>query len=229
MKKNRMLCTGFLLAEFILYILILTSGGVLLVASEFLAIVLCFVFALFSKNQDNTVFTVGLACTVAADFCLVICDPIQQLWGMVFFLVAQLMYAEGLHRMMKKQWVLYSRIVFTAVAVIVTMAVLGEKTDALAIISLCYYANLIINMVAAFCVASRNPMLPIAFILFILCDTVIGLQVASGSYLPIAENSFLYRILFMDFHLSWFFYLPSQVLLALHGSGRNILCRKRGQ
>ena len=50
-----------------------------------------------------------------------------------------------------------------------------------------------------------------------LCDTVIGLQVASGAYLPIAEGSILYRIIFMDFFLSWFFYLPSQVLITLSG------------
>jgi hypothetical protein len=29
------------------------------------------------------------------------------------------------------------------------------------------------------------------------------------------EGSILHKILFMDFHLSWFFYLPSQVLIAL--------------
>ena len=37
-------------------------------------------------------------------------------------------------------------------------------------------------------------------------------------YLPIRESSLLYRILFMPFPLSWFFYLPSQVLIALSAS-----------
>ena len=34
-------------------------------------------------------------------------------------------------------------------------------------------------------------------------------------YLPIAENSLLHRILFVDFNLAWVFYLPSQVLISL--------------
>jgi hypothetical protein len=44
---------------------------------------------------------------------------------------------------------------------------------------------------------------------------VIGLQVAAQGYLPIEEGTLLHRILFMNFNLSWFFYLPSQVLIAL--------------
>jgi hypothetical protein len=93
--------------------------------------------------------------------------------------------------------------------------VLGNKTDALAVISVFYYVHLMMNIVDAVIMRKAEPLLPIAFILFILCDTVIGLQVMSGGYLPIAEDSLLYRILFCDFNLAWLFYLPSQVLISL--------------
>ena len=92
---------------------------------------------------------------------------------------------------------------------------LREKTDALALISVCYYANVILNIVAAFRQFRSKPIFPIALVLFLLCDRVIGLQVAAGGYLPIGEDSWLYRLIFMNFNLSWFFYLPSQVLIAL--------------
>lgn len=59
-------------------------------------------------------------------------------------------------------------------------------------------------------------LLPLAFALFLLCDTVIGLQVASMGYLLIPEGSWVYRLIFSGWNLAWAFYLPSQVLLALH-------------
>jgi hypothetical protein len=77
----------------------------------------------------------------------------------------------------------------------------------------CYYGNLILNLLFAF--LNKDRILGLAFVLFLLCDTVIGLQVAAGGYLPIAEGSALYSLLFSGFNLAWFFYLPSQVLLAL--------------
>ena len=57
--------------------------------------------------------------------------------------------------------------------------------------------------------------MPVALVLFLLCDTVIGLQVMGAMYLPIAEGSFLHSLLNPGFDLAWAFYLPSQVLLAL--------------
>ncbi len=71
------------------------------------------------------------------------------------------------------------------------------------------------NIVAAFKRFGQNSLFAIGLVLFLLCDTVIGLQVASGGYLPIGEGTLLYKIIFAPFHLSWFFYLPSQVLIAL--------------
>lgn len=207
----------FLLVELVLYYLILTTGGKVLVYSSFLSIVLCFAHVLMHFKTCDRFLLGGLACTVMADFCLVVCSPIQQLWGMVFFLIAQSLYAIKLHLSGKSNVLLYIRVALIVLALAITVAVLKQKTDALALVSLCYYANLIVNIVVAFTQFKRSRLLPIAFVLFLLCDTVIGLQVACGGYLPIREGSVLYNIIFMNFNLSWFFYLPSQVLLSLCG------------
>ena len=61
-------------------------------------------------------------------------------------------------------------------------------------------------------------LLPVALVLFLLCDTVIGLQVASMGYLPIGEGSWLYRVIFPGWNMAWAFYLPSQVMLAVYAS-----------
>ena len=211
-KKIPLIC--FLIFEAILYYFILTVGGQTLVTTSYLSIVLCFLFAL-QGIKSSPLLTAGLACTVGADFCLVVCDPIQRLWGMVFFLGAQTFYAIHLHRKQPNKLLLWIRLALTAVAAIVAVVVLKENVDPLALVSVCYYANLILNAIVAFTQWRNSKLLPIAFVLFILCDTIIGLQVASTGYLPIAEGSWLHNLIFSGFNTAWLFYLPSQVLISL--------------
>ena len=211
-KKISMI--SFLILETILYYFVLTAGGQTLVVTSYASIVLCFLFAL-QGIRHNPLMVAGLACTVGADFCLVVCDPIQRLWGMVFFLGAQTLYAIHLHRKQPNRIILWVRLALTVAAGMIAVVVLKENLDARAVVSVCYYANLFMNIVTAFTQWHKNKLLPIGLVAFILCDTVIGLQVAAGGYLPIAEGSALHDFLFMDFNLSWFFYLPSQVMIAL--------------
>jgi uncharacterized membrane protein YhhN len=213
MKNLKPIMSIFVALEAVLYILILTTGGKTLIWSEFISIILCFTFALLHCAKPLMIG--GLAMTVCADFCLVVCDPIQQLWGMVFFLGAQTFYAVLLHRQGLHKGLLIARLALTVAVEAVAILILGENTDALALVSMCYYVNLIMNMVCAFARFRDNRLMAMGFVLFILCDTVIGLQVAAGGYLPIPEGSLIHKIIFSGFHLSWFFYLPSQVLLAL--------------
>lgn len=204
----------FLIAEAILYYFILTAGGQTLVVTSYASIVLCFLFAL-QGMKSIPLMVAGLACTVGADFCLIVCDPIQRLGGMVFFLGAQTLYAIHLHRKQPNTAILLLRILLTAAAEILAVRILKDNLDALAMVSMAYYANLIVNMIAAFTQWRKNKLLPVGFVLFILCDTIIGLQVASGGYLPITEGSMLYNLIFNGFNTAWMFYLPSQVLIAL--------------
>jgi uncharacterized membrane protein YhhN len=213
MKIQKKMTAIFIVLEAVLYALILTTGGKTLIWSEFISIILCFAFALL--HWGKPLMIAGLAMTVCADFCLVVCDPIQQLWGMVFFLGAQTFYAVLLHRQGLRRGLLIARLALSVAVEAVAILILGENTDALALVSMCYYVNLIMNMVCAFVRFRDNRLMAIGFVLFILCDTVIGLQVAAGGYLPIPEGSLIHSLIFSGFHLSWFFYLPSQVLLAL--------------
>lgn len=215
MSAKSVLTGLFLIIQAILYTLILAVPAAPLAVCCYLSIIACFLFALLLRGAGTGLFLAGLACTLVADFFLVVLDPRQQLWGMVFFLGAQLCYALALHRKKPIRWLLLLRFLLTALAVILSIVILGQFTDALAVISVCYYANLILNIFAAFSRWKQNKLLPIGFILFLLCDTVIGLQVAAGGYLPISESSWLYRLIFSSFNLAWFFYLPSQVLIVL--------------
>lgn len=212
---GKILTILFLLTEAVLYWLLLNNGGDIFTICAYGSIILCFFYALVHIRTGMWRFVAALACTVGADYFLVALNPQNQLMGMVFFLFAQGFYAWQLHSTCEKKWALYLRLGLTAVAAAITCIVLGENLDALALISLCYYANLVMNIVVAWMQFSRYRLAAIGFILFLLCDTVIGLQVASTGYLPIEPGSFLYNIIFPSFHLSWLFYLPSQVLLSL--------------
>lgn len=214
-KNNHLLTLTFLLIEAILYALILTTGGKVLVCSSYLAIVLCFIYALVAVKNGRWPLLAGLFFTVLADFCLVVCQPIQQLWGMIFFLGAQALYALHLQCRKPDKLRLTIRLILIVIAEIICLVVLKSKTDPLAMVSVCYYANLVMNIVDAIVQRKQDKLLPAAFVLFILCDTVIGLQVVSTGYLPIGSQTLLHTILFVDFNLSWLFYLPSQVLIAL--------------
>lgn len=214
MKNYKNLLTAaFLLLEGILYGLILTTGGELLIAVCFASIVLCFLYGLLQRGTPLLV--AGAAATVVADFFLVVCGPEQRLAGVISFLVVQTCYALFLHRQDNRRIWLILRLVLILLITVIALTVLGDGIDVLALVSVWYYANLVMNMVMSFGNFRKMGMLGIGFLLFILCDTVIGLQVAAQSYLPIGRETLLYQILFMDFYLSWFFYLPSQVLIAL--------------
>ena len=219
-KFDRILTALFLAAEGVLYYFILTAGGQTLVITSYASIVLCFLYALAHIGKKNWPMQAGLLCTVGADFFLVVCSPLRQLPGMVCFLGAQSMYALWLHRNGGTKGQLCLRAVISGLALAVTALDLGQNTDALALVSVCYYANLILNLAISFIRFRERKLLSIGFVLFLLCDTVIGLQMANGVYFPIPEGSLIDRILSVNCNLAWLFYLPSQVMIALSGRKR---------
>ena len=91
---------------------------------------------------------------------------------------------------------------------------LGTAADAVAIVSMFYYANLLVNIVFAFCQPHVTRLLAIGLTLFILCDTLIGLS-CLDAYVAISEDSFIWKLIHPGFDLAWAFYLPSQTLIAL--------------
>ena len=213
-KGDSLFLVAFLGIEALLYCLVLTTGGTLLRWSSFGSILLCFLFSFLHCKQGNRWIISALALTVMADFFLVAIFPVQRLWGMVCFFCVQTVYAVMLTRERFSRTILTMRIVAICMALLCVVLVLGDKTDPLAIVSIIYYATLILNILHAFLIPSMSVFV-VALILFLLCDTVVGLQVVSDSYLSVAKDGLLHQLLFSGFNLAWFFYLPSQVLISL--------------
>ena len=212
---------AFLLCEAVLGILVQTSKGKAVVVVSYASVVLACLFAalFFEKTWKYALTQAGLICTVLADWFLVVSSPMKQLPAMVFFSITQLCYFLRLYLSQsdKKQRQVHClvRAVAVAVALSATVIVLKGKTDALSLVSLFYYANLLVNILFAFIQFKTSSSLAIGLALFAMCDTLIGLDVMADSYIEIDESSFIYKILHSGINLAWIFYVPSQSLIAV--------------
>lgn len=220
-KRGLILPLCFLLLESVFFVLIQTTGGRVNEIISFSSVTLAFVFSLFclSKDVKSISTSSGLLFTVVSDLFLVIIKPQYKLVAMIFFSFAQLSYFIRLlysdsdkDRRIKHTLI---RISASLLAIILTLAVLRDKTDALSLVSMFYYANLIMNIVYAFIHRKDSLIFAVGLVFFILCDTVVGLSVMDGMYFDFAESSLIYRIIHSDINLIWLFYVPSQTLIAL--------------
>ncbi len=209
----------FLITETVLGILLQTVGGVATRVCSYAAVVLaCLFCALFASRSAAYFLTqAALLCTVGADWFLVMCDPREQLPAMIFFSGTQIAYflrlwlADPSHP--RRTVHLSVRAALSVLALLVTALVLGEKTDALALVSMFYYVNLLLNVIFAF-LEEGISLLSVGLVLFALCDTLIGIS-CLDPYLPLPEDSFVWEIIHPGFDLAWAFYLPSQALLSM--------------
>ena len=192
------------------------NGAHLRYATVVLACLFCILLA--EKSWEYLLLQLALITTVCADYFLVLPAAPNQLPGMIFFSLAQISYALALCVTEKRpnrlrMW-LWARVILSVVAVAATLAVLGKGADAVAVVSVFYYANLVLNIVVAWTQLPHRAVMALGLTLFLCCDTVIGLSFLDG-YLPVSETSVIYRIIHPGFDLAWAFYLPSQMLLSV--------------
>lgn len=221
----------FLLAEIILGVLLQVSSGRASEIIEYSAIILaCLFCVLFAERSLSYIFTqCALIFTVFADYFLVYSEEMQQLPAMLFFSVTQIcyflrLYFEDNDENRRKRHII-CRISLSLAIIVITAAVLGKNCDALALVSMFYYANLILNAIFACIEFKKNPIFATGLILFILCDTVIGLSMID-SYLPLSPDAFIYKIIHPGFNLAWVFYLPSQTLLSISLLPKRLKCQQ---
>lgn len=206
----------FLISEIILFVLIFTLKGRASSIVSFLSILNAFIFSLTCLNtKESKLTSVALLFTVISDLFLVIVEPTYKDLAMVSFNVVQICYFfRLLHLSNNKVRDIGIRIFFVIFTIIITIVVLKDKTDFLSVISMIYYINLILNLVHSFIHFKVSPLFAIGLLLFICCDTLIGLDNLSG-YLSISESSFIYKLNHLNFNLAWVFYVPSQMLIGL--------------
>ena len=212
---------AFILIELILCLLVQTTSSLANIVVSYSAIIIAFIFCLSNFNLEKAYILtlIGLLGTVFADLFLVVIEPRNQILAMIFFNITQLCYFIRLYfnhtTAKEKQIHLLIRSIAIIIAVTATILVLKNNTDLLSIISLIYYANLIINTVYAFKQFKISKVFAVGLLCFCLCDLFIGFSILDQSYITIKENSLLYFLCHPGFNIAWLFYVPSQMFISL--------------
>ena len=224
MQKSKrtifMISAAFILLESILTSLVQITSGPLGTAVSFASVASACLFTLvfFEKKQDSVLLSLALIFTVCADFFLVVLGG-NKLLAMIFFSATQICYFLRLYSRQTKKKLTHvlARLGFVSLTLTLTVIVLGDGADALSLVSMFYFANLLMNIAVAFMQRRRSAAFAIGLLLFSMCDALIGLSVMDNSYLPLPKRSLLKWLANPPFNLAWLFYVPSQTLIALSG------------
>ena len=209
----------FFLFEIALGIIIQMVSGVYYGISTLTSVSLaCVVVGIFYKRTDKHLLTlIALITTVCADLflCGLISFHNDRVVAMVFFCVTQICYFLRIYINQEytsaKRIHLALRVALPAAAIIATLVVLKENANTLAIISMFYFANLLLNIIYGFIQFKRAPLFAIGLLCFALCDVLIGFAVLD-EFMTIPP--FIQAINDIELNLAWLFYVPSQTLIA---------------
>lgn len=158
--------------------------------------------------------------TALADLFLILLEGRNKTLAMVFFLTAQIFYALRVLRFFEskraRRAVVYIRIALSLVGAAAVFAVLGAKTEALFVISVVYYVNLVFSLIlSVICHSSTEAKITaIGLLSFALCDISIGFDFLIDIF-SLTEGNFIYDLMHSPIHFVDLFYPPSQTLLAV--------------
>ncbi len=215
----------FVAVELILGFLIHVTKKEIMKYLAFLTVTIACLFAFLFYCDSNAyrLTQLGLIFTVFADIFLVLLNSEKRLLAMSFFSVTQLCYFALLYIRDKrfKRMHIVIRVCTITTALLGTTLVLGDKTDPLSLVSIFYFANLLINVIWAFAEWDYSKILPFGLLMFAFCDVFIGFSSMSALYFPMPEGTFLHFLANPPFNIAWLFYVPAQTLIALS------LCEQR--
>ncbi len=183
------------------------------------SVVLAFLFNLlfFEKRLDFAFTVSALAFTLISDYFLVVRGDLYVV-AMVFFSIAQLSYAVRVHIELSGRFEkihLIVRASLSLVALVLPPLILGSGADALSVISVFYFVQLIANCIFAFInIRHGGIIFPLGLLLFLFCDIFVGFG-NLGAYLPIQPGTLAAWLAHPPINMAWVFYLPSQTLLGM--------------
>lgn len=193
---------------------------------KYISILLCFLLSLMAMDHaispmDILLLQSGLFITTLADLCLLILDKFTI--GVAIFCVAQIIYCIRYNPPKAYPTVVRFMMVFEVLAIsYILLGFFVKNLDTLFVVATAYAICLMTSVIRAIklCKAKQFPspnryMIAIGMVLFLLCDINVGLTNVIQQLRP--QSIFLTYIYNMSSFLIWFFYLPSQVLLAMSG------------
>lgn len=230
MKENKGKIILFLSVNLSLYIAFMGFSLPREYIYYFLTVLFSFLFTLIIRDYslDAWLIRIALFFTVLADVFLVLLDGFYSL-ALCFFLIAQTSY---MTRMLisgeKKDKTIQLLSQGSVVVLMVLVAVSLFKKDTVIDIVLAagYFALLVSNIFFAFRKSKTFPLFWLGLVLFCFCDIFVGLAVL-GRYTTLNPDSLIYKINHIPFNFIWFFYTPSQTILALTIINKKKSCHTR--
>ncbi|MBQ3234773.1 MAG: hypothetical protein IJA97_01270 [Clostridia bacterium] len=218
--KNAVALSFTLIMAVLWVIIVFVSGNKYL---TYASVLTCAIFALinFSKEKSVVFQILAFAFTLVADFFLMILEGSYKTVAMSTFLIAQIFYALKIllyaRSKAEKRLQIVLRGTLSVIGGLAVFIVLRENTEALFVISVIYYINLILSAVFAyihFDKGCEQKLTAIGLTLFALCDITIGFDFLIDIF-SLGKTSVLYKINHLKISLVHVFYYPSQTLLSL--------------
>jgi len=205
-------------------------------ALNFSVVAIAFVHAIIvsGKSPHKIIFLTAMLFTVISDVFLTLRytktgSYTDQVVAMCTFSVTQICYAIYLFLQSNNKKVKIASVIVRAIlsiaVIVATVVVLKDDVNALAVIAMFYFTNLIVNALFAFIEFKNNPLFAIGLLFFIFCDILIGLGIAMEMFITVSQTSFIYKMVY-GFNHGWMFYSISQTLISLSISQNLAFLRK---
>lgn len=182
------------------------------VSMRYFAILCCYTYCMFqAKSKDTSLMCIAFIFTLISDlFLLVINDYFEV--GVLFFIIVQGLYFYRLIIVNKLKYNLIYLIVFVILIFQIMFLILIKEYDLLVFLSIIYFTTLIFNVIISTKNYKINIYFALGLVLFLCCDIFVGL---GNIDLYVNLPNFINKIINLNFDFQWFFYIPSQVLIAL--------------
>ena len=193
---------------------------------KYIAILLCFLLSLMTMRHaisaaDTFLLQFGLFMTTLADLCLLLLE--NYTLGIAIFCLVQITYCIRYAPSKAYSTVISFLITFEIIVILyIILGILIKDLDLLFAVAFAYSICLTTSVIRAFKSYKANlypnpnkNMIVLGMILFLLCDINVGLT--SIIKLTDLHSPLLDKAYNISLFLIWFFYLPSQVLLAMSG------------
>ncbi|WP_167959024.1 lysoplasmalogenase family protein [Anaerosporobacter faecicola] len=214
---------GLQLVNYISFLMIDLCDGTAHTSSiiKYTSILLCFLYVLLGKKQKRSVYMLaGLFFTLVSDYFLLFTDEFA--FGLVSFSVVQTIYS--MYCSAKKEAFFKKEVVHLsvlAVLLIMLQYVLHIPLDIVLVLCGYYGIHLISNLIMGWRrkrESRERCWFAIGMTAFVLCDIHVAIMNA-GAYLTVSSTNWYQQLYNLAVVACWFYYLPSQVCLAMIGHG----------
>lgn len=190
-------------------------------------IILCFLYVILGKRKERSGYIVaGLFFTAVSDYFLLFTDSYAA--GMLSFCVVQTIYCIYCSKNLKR-YILKEVIQLCIIGAILLGGSIGLQIefDVVLVLSIYYFVHLVSNVLYSWFHSKEGKekkLFAIGMTLFLLCDIHVAIFNA-GSYLSFGFSTVYQKIYEIATIAMWFYYLPSQVLIALAGRSAFTDCK----